>query len=71
MIYKQVKFQDLTEKDGGVFGGIGAFEQTDAGDKLKFVICGCCGGVLEPEDVKIIQQYEYWINISQDILGDD
>lgn len=34
------------------------------------MICGCCGGVLEPNDVKIIERYTYyWVDISDAIIG--
>lgn len=35
------------------------------------VLCGCCGGVLEPEDYTILFTYNLWVNIKPDIVGDN
>ena len=43
------------------------------------IICGCCGGVFAidevlndaPEGVKAIIDYQDWVDISIDIMGDD
>ena len=52
-----------------MLGGIGIFGG-DNGDILINVICGCCGGVLEPNDVKIIERYtDCWVDISDAIIG--
>ena len=36
----------------------------------EYIICGCCGGVFEVDEVTILKELS-WINISDDILGDD
>lgn len=38
----------------------------------KYVICGCCGGVIEIDDpeLKIIEPLK-WINISEEIIGEE
>jgi len=64
--YKQVKFVDRETGDT-YLGGIAAYD----GDKLLFVICGECGGVLEPEDVEILKEYDDWMDLTEAILGDD
>lgn len=60
---KQVKFQDA---DGEIFGGI----LVDTGSE-SFVICGCCGGVFwmdeEGTEWKLIETYDEWVNISEEI----
>lgn len=71
-MYEQVKFEivnsDIGEV-GEVLGGIGIFGGNN-GDVLINVICGCCGGVLEPNDVKIIERYiDCWVDISDAIIG--
>jgi len=37
-------------------------------------ICGCCGGLLEAsergETWELVTEYDYWVNISQEILGE-
>ena len=57
---KQVKFKDF---DGVVHGGILVEED-------GIIICGCCGGTFEVEEVEIIETYDYWVDISDSIIGD-
>ena len=54
---KQVKFKD---EEGNILGGILVDN--------KYIICGCCGGVLEVEEVEILERYNYWVNISYEIM---
>ena len=63
---KQVKFTDREIGDA-YLGGIAAYD----GNKLQFVICGECGGMLEPEDVEILKEYEDWMDLTEAIIGDD
>ena len=56
---KQVKFKD---NEDNIFGGI----LTDDGN----IICGECGGLLEPEDFEIIEIYDFWVDLSDTIIGD-
>lgn len=58
MEIKQVKFKDV---DGKIYGGILIDDE--------YVICGCCGGVLEKDEVKILAVLE-WLPISDEILGE-
>lgn len=65
---QQVRFEIMNGdvgEIGEVLGGIAVYD----GDTLINVICGCCGGVFEPEDVKILERYEYWVNVSDEIIG--
>ena len=62
---KQIKFLDLESQC--VHGGI----LLDGGD----VLCGCCGGII-PEDekedtIQILEVYDTWIDLSEEICGDD
>ena len=57
---KQVKFKDF---EGNILGGI----MIDN----KFVICGCCGGVFEMEEIEILEVYKVWLNISDEIRGEE
>lgn len=63
----QVKFlisEDmLSQNDQCVYGG---FELKDGR-----VICGCCGHIYIPEEVYILERYHDWIDLSDEILGDD
>lgn len=37
----------------------------------KYIICGCCGGVIEVDDPEVkINKILSWINISNEILGE-
>ena len=59
---KQVKFIDKNEEENNVYGGI----LMDDGN----VICACCGGVFEPEDIEIVEEYDVWVDFTESILGD-
>ena len=62
---KQVKFLDI--ENNVIHGGI----LLDNGD----VVCGCCGGIQpadEQDDTwKIVKEYAYWVNLDEEILGDE
>ena len=64
MITKQVKFKDVC--NDSIHGGILVINGND-----KYIICGCCGGVIEvDEDVEIIEEYNNWVDISDSIIGE-
>lgn len=63
MITKQVKFVDVYEHT--IHGGILITEGND-----QYIICGCCGGVFEIEDVEIVEEFPNWIDISDSIIGE-
>lgn len=68
--FHQVSFKiiskDLQDEDPNhLFGGIACY----GGDNLQFVICGCCGGVFEPEDIRVVRVFR-WIDICDAIIGD-
>lgn len=69
---EQVRFRIVNTDVGDtneVLGGIAIYEDDT---HLINVICGCCGGTLEPDDVEIIEVYEDdWVNLSEKILGYD
>lgn len=65
----QVKFWDGEEKQ--YVGGIAYQDE---------IICGCCGSIFEILDIydnaqddgmTAIIEYDYWGNISDEIIGDD
>ena len=58
---KQIKFHEIGEdiEIGGIL--------LDDGN----IVCGCCGSLFEPEDVEIIKEYESWIDLSEEIKGDE
>lgn len=62
MTTKQVIFMD---EEGCVEGGI----LVNDTPKEQYVICGCCGGILEPEQYTILYQYPDWCNVSDEITG--
>lgn len=64
----QVMFYD--KANDMVHGGL----LTDEGD----IICGCCGGIIhaneiggEDNDYEIIKVYDFWVNLDEEICGDD
>lgn len=71
MIVKQVIFRcpntDVVESTKEELGGIALYEGLN--EELQSVICGCCGGIFEPDDVEIIRKLE-WLSISQEIIGE-
>lgn len=62
MNVKQVKFKVIEDSDE-IFGGIMVDNE--------YIICGCCGAVFEIDDVIICKIYESWLNISEEIIGED
>ena len=62
---KQCKIYDMLNNT--VSGGV-LFEDGSA-------MCMCCGGFLpvdERNDTwKVLKIYDYWVNLSQEVLGDD
>ena len=58
---KQIKFHEVGEdiEIGGIL--------LDDGN----IVCGCCGRLFEPGDVEIIREYENWIDLSEEIKGDE
>jgi transcription elongation factor Elf1 len=61
VMIKQVRFR-YRFGEGEVLGGI----QLENGN----VICGCCGGVFEPDEVEIIEVFDHWVDISDEIIGE-
>lgn len=69
-MYKQIKFKCYEDGDE-VYGGIGLYEeQSDGVEDLKLVICGCCGSVFDPNEIEVIEKYNNWINLSDEIIGE-
>lgn len=55
---KQVKFRDF---DDVVRGGIYDVDN-------EIIICACCGGIVELNEVEIIEVYEDWVDFTQSII---
>lgn len=86
MIYKQCKFidqmriEDAKAYDGApeyidtlYLGGIAVCDEDYTDDEtpiLVGVICGCCGGFIEPDDIVEIKYFDDWIDIEECIRGD-
>ena len=71
MIVEQVKFRsniddDIVESKEEVVGGIAVYENNK---KLQYVICGCCGGIFEPNECEIVEVLQ-WLPISDEIIGE-
>lgn len=62
---RQIAFHDI--ENDTTSGGI----MLQNGD----IICGCCGGILEASDEgitwNVVKFYDNWVNISDEIMGDD
>lgn len=62
---KQIKFKDI--ENDAICGGI----LLDDGN----VVCGCCGGIFEAseqgETWQMIREYSNWINLTEEICGDN
>ena len=58
---KQVIFMDI---NGIVYSGIWNQERDE-------IICGCCGGTIESGDFVLLHVYDAWLNITDEICGDD
>lgn len=66
MLTRQCYFKD--EGADTIMGGI----YVDNGDE-KYIICGCCGGVYDKDDIEnleVFELYESWVDISEEIKGD-
>ena len=57
----QVIFMDI---EGTVQAGIWNQDRDE-------IICGCCGATIESGDIVILHNYEEWLNITDEICGDD
>ena len=63
MTTQQVRFR--LEGDTTYFGGILVKD-----GKKSFVICGCCGGIAEMDEIEEIKKYENWVDLSEKIIGE-
>ena len=63
---QQILFQD---GEANLLGGILLND--------RYIICGCCGGVIDLEDpddsegVAIIRKFSIWVDISSEIIGEE
>lgn len=57
---KQVLFLDL---EGVVHAGL----LLDDG----YIVCGCCGFLMEPDEYLLLHVYKKWVDIEEEICGDD
>ena len=58
MEVKQVIFRDEDELFGGIL------------IDNKYIICGCCGGVIDDfEEIEIVEYHKDWLDISEVIKG--
>jgi hypothetical protein len=57
---KQVLFLDL---EGCAHAGL----LLDDG----YIVCGCCGSLVEPDEYLLLHVYKNWVDIEEEICGDD
>ena len=60
---KQCKFKDM---EGNVCGGI--YCKFDNGD--EYIICACCGGIMDKDDVTDLVIYNHWIDFTEFIIDE-
>ena len=74
-MYYQIRFKITNPniiydgEEDKFFGGIGEYVKICGEDILIKVICGCCGSVLEPEDVEVLEKYDSWMDLTETIIG--
>lgn len=66
---KQVRFW-IVNGNGEMesFGGIGIYNDDNT---LVNIICGHCGEMFEPEEVVGVDEFEYWVDINEEIIGEN
>ena len=60
---RQCSFMD---DEGNTLGGI--YCDFDNGD--RYIICGCCGGIFDPNEVENLEIFNFWVDLSEEIIGD-
>lgn len=72
---KQVRFVVVNTDVGAtdeILGGIGIYEEDANHDEILVnVICGCCGSIFEPDEVVVVEKFEHWIDINEEIIGNN
>ena len=72
----QVKFQvtnpEFMDKDSdNIYGGIAKYVDGDDFEMIpELIICGCCGSEFEPQDVKILERYNDWMDLTETIISE-
>ena len=62
-MFRQVKFVD---PEGDICEG---FVELEDNTPVR-IICGCCGGIFEPQEIKILKIYKGWVSLKEFIRGD-
>lgn len=65
----QIKFRPIDDVGAETDETLGGILITDDAGK-EHIICGCCGGIFEPEKVNILERYSNWCDLCDDIMGD-
>lgn len=76
MRYEQCKFKDFAaiDNDDNWIGGIAILKDVMLGEKgeieskLDGVVCGCCGAIIEADEIAEIEYFENWVDISEKII---
>lgn len=74
-VYYQIRFKIINpsimdpDEENNIHGGIGEYINICGEDILIKVICGCCGSVLEPEDIEVLDKYDSWMDLTETIIG--
>ncbi len=65
MEFEQVKFRTYDGEPDAELGGIAVFRYGN----LLGVICGCCGSWHPAKNVRILEEYEYWLDFGSAIVA--
>lgn len=72
-MFHQIRFKvivpDLMDEGENIFGGIGEYAEIEDEEILIRVICGCCGGTFEPNEIEVLDKYDTWIDLTETIVG--
>jgi len=67
MYTEQITFYDLTipAELRQEIAGIAIYK----GDEIQTIVCGCCGGFIDPDDVQIATHIKTWHPLVEAIMG--
>ena len=70
MYTEQIAFIDITQPQElrQEIAGIAIYNDVD--DEMETIICGCCGGMIDPKDVKVTRHFKMWMPLVDAIIGE-
>ena len=70
MYTEQIAFIDLTQPKELQQEIAGIALHNKVNDQIEMIICGCCGGMIDPNDVKITRHFKMWMPLVDAIIGE-